>query len=536
MSKRSRATVLAATVTALLLTNASGPPVAASPSAGVKLELLGTHATGVFDRGASEIVAHDPRTHRLFVINAQAATVDVLDIADPKLPVKIHTIHMEPFGGVANSVAVRDGLIAVAIEDINRQLPGKVVFLDDEFQVLAAVQVGAVPDMLTFTPNGRHVLVANEGEPSPDYTVDPEGSVSIIDVSCGGKRITQDSVRTAGFSAFNDRRRLEPGIRIFGLNNPTVAQDLEPEYLAVSHDSRTAWVTLQENNAVAVVDIRNAKVKALHPLGWKDHNLTGNGLDPSDSDGAAAIRPWPVRGLYMPDAIATFQHRGDTFLVLANEGDAREYTGLVEARRARTLTLDPVAFPDAAALKTDAQLGRLNVTTATGDHDGDGDFDALYSFGARSFSIRRPDGRLVFDSGDQLEQLTKEALPFAFNASNTNNTLDNRSDDKGPEPEGLTVGKAFGMTLAFIGLERVGGVVTYDLSNPQAPRRLDYTNFRDFTKDPEDETLLAGDLGPEGLLFIAAEDSPIRRPLLVVGNEVSGSTTIFEVTRTRAPR
>jgi 2',3'-cyclic-nucleotide 2'-phosphodiesterase/3'-nucleotidase/5'-nucleotidase len=517
---------------AMLLGATAVPHPAAAAGKGVHLSQIGTYGTGIFDQAAAEIVAHDPATQQIFVVNAQAATIDVLDIQDPTEPIKIHTIAMTPFGAAANSVAVRDGLIAVAVENANRQLPGKVVFFDRTFQARSVVEVGAVPDMLIFTPNGRYVLVANEGEPSVDYAVDPEGSVSIIDVGCEARRINQGNVRTAGFRSFT-RASIDPGIRIFGRNNPTVAQDLEPEYIAVSNDSKTAWVTLQENNALAVVDIKTATVKKLLPLGSKDHSLPGKGLDPSDGDGGANIGLWPVRGLYMPDAIASFAYRGETFLLLANEGDVREWGTFVEAKRVKSLALDPGAFPNAAALKTDAQLGRLNVSTASGDVDGDGDFDVLYAFGARSFSIRRADGSLVFDSGDQLEQLIKTALPYAFNATHTSNVIDNRSDDKGPEPEGLVIGQAYGMTLGFIGLERIGGVVTYDLSNPYAPRFLDYVNFRDFTKDPATETLLAGDLGPEGLTFIKADDSPNGRPLLVVGNEVSGSTTIFEIAKTR---
>jgi 2',3'-cyclic-nucleotide 2'-phosphodiesterase / 3'-nucleotidase / 5'-nucleotidase len=518
---------------ALPLTAFLGTRVAAGTGKGVHLVPIGTYAQGIFDQGAAEIVAHDPQRQQLFVVNAQAATVDVLDIQDPTEPIKFHTLAMSPFGGVANSIAVDDGVIAVAVENANRQLPGKVVLFNRDFDVLSVVEVGAVPDMLTFSPNGRFLLVANEGEPSPDYSVDPEGSVSIIDMDdCGRRSITQANVRTVDFRSFT-RAQIDPGIRIFGPNNPTVAQDLEPEYIAISNDSKTAWVTLQENNAIAIIDIKSAKVKTLVALGAKDHSVAGNGLDPSDSDGGANIGNWPVRGLYMPDAVASFTHLGENFLLLANEGDAREYTGFVEAKRVKTLALDPVAFPNAVALKTDAQLGRLNVTSARGDTDGDGDFDELYAFGTRSFSIRRADGSLVFDSGDQLEQLVKGALPYAFNANHGSNTLDNRSDDKGPEPEGVAVGKAYGMTLGFIGLERVGGIVTYDLSDPFAPRLLDYANFRDFTKNPATETALVGDLGPEGLCFVKADDSPNGRPLLVVGNEVSGSTTIYEVTKIR---
>lgn len=214
-------------------------------------------------------------------------------------------------------------------------------------------------------------------------------------------------------------------------------------------------------------------------------DLFSNGLDASDRDGASNgprinIHRWPVKGMYQPDAVAAFSYNPSrknsgatqTLLVMANEGDAREYTGaggLVESVRVGSLKLDPTAFPNAAALKANSALGRLNVTKTLGNTDGDDDYDALYAFGARSFSIRSVTGALVWDSGDDLERITAAALPANFNASNTNNDLDNRSDDKGPEPEGLVVGKAFGRTNVFVGLERIGGVVVYDITDPYAP-------------------------------------------------------------------
>ena len=181
----------------------------------------------------------------------------------------------------------------------------------------------------------------------------------------------------------------------------------------------------------------------------------------------------------------------------------------------------------AAELRQNRNLGRLRVTLATGDTDGDGDFDVIHSFGGRSFSIRDASGALVFDSGDQLEQLTAGFFPTFFNASNDNNTFDSRSPTKGPEPEGIVVGRAFGRYYAFIGLERVGGIAAYDVSDPQAPFLSDYINHRDFLELPASG--LAGDLGPEGIIFIKAEDSPSGKPLVVIGNEVSGTTTLFEV-------
>jgi 2',3'-cyclic-nucleotide 2'-phosphodiesterase/3'-nucleotidase/5'-nucleotidase len=252
-------------------------------------------------------------------------------------------------------------------------------------------------------------------------------------------------------------------------------------------------------------------------------------LDASDRDGKINIRQWPIKGMYLPDGIASFRRGGETYLITANEGDSREYAGFTETVRIEdsSVSLDPAFFPNAAVLKEEANLGHLTITKTLGKNPATGLYEQLFAFGARSFSIWNAEGELTFDSGDALERITGEAYPENFNASNTNNTFDNRSDDKGPEPEGVVVGEISGRLYAFIGLERIGGVVVYNIDSPAEPRFVEYVNHRDFTADPE--TPAAGDLGPEGVLFIAARDSPNGRPLLVVGNEISGTTTIFQI-------
>lgn len=919
-------------------------------SAGIQLNAIGTYASGQFDGGAAEIVGHDPRTQRLFVVNASAAVVDVLDIQNPAAPSLFASLNVTPYGAVANSVAVYDGYVAVAVENSVKTDPGSVVIFDRQLNFLTQLTVGALPDMLTFTRDGKYLLVANEGEPSADYSIDPEGSVSVIDLARGLKKVQQSDVRTASFTEFNGTQ-LSASIRVFG-PNATVAQDIEPEYIAVDHESKTAWVTCQENNAMAVIDLATAKVKQLVGLGFKDHaasaatteifsfktkqlpsigrtlagqelflggfsglhfegmdsvtgnykflahtdrgpnaepngiirpfllpdftpelvrfeldrkrgiititeriplqaapgtaltglpntglsasasqayndevpvdllgniltldplgadlegivvnpndgtfwmvdeyrpaiyhfspqgllvnrfvpigtaaaagaapgtygtevlpavlaqrrqnrgfegvawdsgkvyafvqspvrnpvalgnaaltamrnirvvefnpatlqtrqfiyvmdnadlgggtntradkigdavslgngeflvverdddalpddnsaliekkiyrfNLTGatdvsaltgnigatgktvdqltvaemvannirplekvlhvdlnqagyngtqkveglavidpwtvavindndfgvanitvhpdgtftrnaapepiqlgiievflNGLDASDRDGKINIRPWAVKGMYLPDAIASYKSKGETYLVMANEGDVREWGTFAEGVRvgSSAVTLDPLIFPNPAVLKNNSNLGRLTITSTLGRNPVTGFFETLYAFGGRSFSIRKASGELVFDSGDDLEWITAEAHPSNFNASNTSNDFDNRSDDKGPEPEGVVIGKVADREYAFIGLERIGGVAVYDITDPRNPFFVEYVNRRNFAL-PTDASG-ASDLGPEGLLFISGESSPTKRPLLVVGNEISGTTTIFEI-------
>lgn len=482
------------------------------------LEKIGAFAGG--GAAAAEITAYDPASKRLFVVNGALGTVDVLDLANPAAPTRVSTLSAARFGASVNSVAVRDGVVALAIEAAVKTNPGTVAFYRAaDLALVSSITVGALPDMLTFSPSGRYVLVANEGEPNDAYTVDPEGSVSIIDV----RNLATPTVRGVGFSAFNgqvDALRTA-GVRIYG-PNATVAQDLEPEYVALSADGRTAYVTLQENNALAIVDVASAVVTRIVPLGYKNHDVAGSGLDASDRDGPAVnIRPWPVRGMYQPDAIATYTAGGETYLITANEGDARDWAGLREEARVSTLALDPAVFTDAACggpCNAAARLGRLNVTNQTGN--GRGGFNGLFAFGARSFSIWNERGEQVWDSGDQLEQRTTSLPNVQFNASNTDNALDDRSDNKGPEPEGVVVARFGRKTFAFIGLERTGGVMVYDVTTPTAPVFVTYANSRNGA---------GGDLGPEGLAVVLADDSPSGKPLLIVGNEVSGTTAIFQI-------
>ncbi len=901
----------------------------------VSLTVLGTYDSGLFDAEAAEIVAFDPGTRRAFVVNGGAKTIDILDFNDPSTPLLLDQIDVTVYGGGANSVDIHDGILAAAIEAVDKQANGSIVFFDMDGGFIASVEAGALPDMITFTPDGSKVLTANEGEPNDDYRIDPEGSITIVDISDGVESLSQANVTTADFTAFNDAD-LDPAIRVFG-PGATVAQDLEPEYIAVSPDSQTAWITLQENNALAIVDLASSQVTDIVPLGFKDFNrpsaaidlfgftdlpqlgiteagqeillggfsglyfegideetgnlqfithpdrgpnadpvdvdedgiserpfplpdyqsqwvrfeldpasgqltiieqigltaedgspitglpnllgdsdkayadeepvdlfgnplprdpygadmegivgaddgtywmvdeyrpaiyhfdgdgtlierfipegpddedaeidagagrpalpavfaqrranrgfeavtlhdgilyafiqspidnpdtgndassktssfirilafdsasgetvgqylyqiegdgvdkigdavalddgtmlvierdsatgddarkyiyridlgnatnihgredlpvgangglelqselglalagirpvdkqlyvdlsalgytvgdkpeglaliddqtlavindndfsltgtfdpttglldenpdpipvvlglisLAGSGLDASDKDDAINIQPWPVRGMYQPDAIAAYEVEGEVYLVTANEGDARDYDGYSEEARVADLVLDLAAFPDAVELQESENLGRLKTTTASGDSDGDGLFEEIFAFGGRSFSIWDEAGNLVYDSGDQIGQITAEMLPKGFNSSGENDSMDTRSDDKGAEPEAVTIGEIKGIPYAFIGLERVGGILVYDISDPAAPQFVQYLNNRDFSAESE----RAGDLAPEGIAFVAAADSPTGTPLLLVANEFSGTVTAYAI-------
>ncbi|MFN5143748.1 MAG: choice-of-anchor I family protein [Burkholderiales bacterium] len=502
----------------------------------ISLEKIGGFEGSVL--GAAEITAFDAASKRLFVVNGANGTVDVLDLSQPTTPKLVATINVSSMGAGVNSVAVHEGLVALAIEANPKTSAGKVAFYQaSDLKLLHTVTVGALPDMLAFTPDGQYVVVANEGEPN-SYgladSVDPEGSVSIIKVNRGA----MPTVATADFKAYigkEDELR-KAGVRLYG-PGANAAQDIEPEYVAISEDGKTAFVTLQENNAIAIVDIVSAKVTAIKALGYKDHSLAGMGLDASDEDGgtntnsgtaAIKILQRPVRGLYLPDGIASFSVNGQTYLVTANEGDARaDWPGFNEETRVRAHCdkgLDPSVFSDAANLIFDSNLGRLRITSTpnggTTGKNAAGLCTELYAFGARSFSIWDSNLNRVYDSGDQFEQRTIALPNVLFNASNDNNTLDARSPNKGPEPEGIVVGRFGSKQFAFIGLERVGGVMVYDITDPKAAKFVTYYNTRNGA---------VGDRGPEGILLIPAYASPNGKPLLVLGNETSGSTAILQI-------
>lgn len=518
-----------------------------------------------------EIPAYDPLSKRLFVVNGSGTgTVEVWNIADPRNPVQVGALRTESFGAnlaSVNSVSVSNGVVALAIQANPKTANGSVAFVNAaDLSTLSTIGVGALPDMLTFTPDGRYVVVANEGEPNsyglPD-SVDPEGSVSIIDVS--NVRIPVE--RRATFTAFNgqaDALRAS-GVRIYG-PGATVAQDLEPEYVTVSADSKTAYVTLQENNAIAVVDIAGATVNAVRPLGYKDHSLAGMGMDVSNEDGGVntnsgtplvKIAPVPVKGMYLPDGIANYTVGGTTYLVTANEGDARaDWPGFNEETRVRdycgTAGLDPTRFSgDLANLTKDSNLGRLRITTTpnggnTGNNTGKnaaGQCTELYAFGGRSFSIwNAATGARVYDSGDGFETITAQlagtpGYDFPFNTGHDEaDALDARSPNKGPEPESVVVQRFGKKTFAFVGLERVGGVMVYDVTDPAASKYVTYINTRASTgtvvknTNGDNGIVNGGDRGPEGLVVLPAAKSPNGKPMLIVANEISGTTALFEIT------
>ncbi len=493
----------------------------------LKLELLTSYSTGIEEESSAEIVAYDTVTSNLFVVNSIANQIDIIDFSVPELPILLDSIEFDSVGFI-NSVAVYEGVLAVAVAAPIIQDSGFVSFWNTDGTFLNRLTVGALPDMVTFNHSGSQLIVACEGEPDDAYLVDPNGGVSIIEISGDIADLTDADVANLDFTAFDaDEAALKAaGVRVYGLG-ASVAQDMEPEYVTVLDNDLIAHVVLQENNAIAVVDLVTKEITEIRPLGTIDHSLYGYGLDASNRTDGINIANFPIKGMFMPDAIDNISVLGTTYLVTANEGDSRDYDGYSEEERVADLNLDSLTFLNRDYLQNSHLLGRLKTTTANGDIDGDGDFDEIYSYGTRSFSIwNETTGELVFDSGDLIEQIIASHPDYAalFNAHNEGGELEmkNRSDDKGPEPEGIVTATIDGNAYLFVSLERVGGAMAFNINDVENPTYIGYHNNRDAETNGPDR-------GAEGMIFIDAEISPNGNGLLILANEVSSTITVYEV-------
>ncbi|MFT4965955.1 MAG: hypothetical protein ACI89P_000764 [Colwellia sp.] len=567
-----------------------------SLSRALNVEVVGRFATGIYGKSAAEIVQFHKTSNAAFAINGASNQIEVISLSnlsttevgnpvgDESLSAKAFTfpltvtvknsagVEKEMLLGAVNSIAIKGDLLAIAVEGKVKQDNGAILFYSlnevGEGSFIKAVEAGALPDMVTFTPDGIKVLVANEGEPNSDYSNDPEGSISIIsvvDVMPADVAMTINLSTDLIFSDDNidpedfdtDAKRLailsKSGVKFAGPMGNTVAKDLEPEYITTSSDSKMAYVSLQENNAIGLINLEDLTIE-VKALGYKDWGKYQ--LDFSNKDEVPEFKSIQgLYGMYQPDTLASYTWNGATFIVSANEGDAREYDGFSEEVRVKdiidtdelnqTLSTELQSQYDASGGKN--YLGRLKVTTALGDADQNGEFEKLFAYGARSFSIWDKNANLVFDSGDDFGKISSAILGNNFNAAHTKNKGDNRSDDKGGEPEAIDVGEIAGRTYAFIAQERAGDLFVYDITNPFNTAFVTHYNNRDFTVDYEmDDDLadpcdtaegmdctkvnMAGDLGPESIKFISAADSPTNTPLLIIGNEVSGTVTVYQIT------
>ncbi|MFT4939816.1 MAG: DNA-binding beta-propeller fold protein YncE [Paraglaciecola sp.] len=563
------------------------------------IEVVGRFAAGgieIYGKSAAEIVEFHKNSHSAFAVNSATSQIDVINLTSlPTVPVGDPitdiSINSEAFTypssvtvkdaagmdqsielGIANSIAIYADMLAIAVEAAVKTDVGVVLFysLDALGQgtFVKAVAAGSLPDMVAFSPNGNILLVANEGEPDTNFAVDPEGSISKITLSDGipadlattinmttDMVFSSDSLDTDDYDTDSKRKALLQlsGVKFASLPGSTVAQELEPEYITFSADGTKAYVSLQESNAIGIIDTVNNSIE-VRGLGFKDWSKFE--LDFTNDDEVPNFQSVDgLYGMYQPDTIASYTWNGASFILSANEGDSRDWDAYSEEIRVRdivdqdelNMTLSPVlqAIYDASGARNG--LGRLKVTTALGDADANGEYEALYAYGGRSFSIWDQNINMIYDSGDDFGKISAAVLGENFNSAHTENKGDNRSDDKGGEPEAIAVGEINGRTYAFISQERSGDLFSYDVSNPFQVAFVAHYNNRDFSTNFEldddldnpcdkaegmncDEVAISGDLGPESIKFVDASDSPNGNSLLIIGNEVSGTVTIYQVT------
>ena len=561
----------------------------------LSLSVVGRYVSdNEFDTSSAEIVSYDKTTDKLYVVNSQEQSVDVLSFDDQGAPEKQGAIDFSAAQtkagitfGAANSVVANNGLVAIAIENDNKQSDGVIaLYNSSDLSFVNVYAAGALPDMVTMTEDGNMLVAANEGEPSGDYSNDPEGSVTLIDISAG----TDDAKAVVTQIDFNDfdagqsRHSELENVRLPAPHGASVSQDLEPEYVAITSDNK-AVIALQENNAFATINLATKEVESIKGLGTKSWASVADGgqgyeLDLTNKDDVFTLNSYPqLVGYYMPDSIAAFSINGEEYVISANEGDGREYIYETTQQACDTANHawdgddyapggddenatdyanemdDCISYTDegrgkdldvAAAhplmnesvygadgtIANKNAIGRIKVLM---DNETIAENENVPTFGARSFSIWNAQGDLVFDSGSQLSEIANTTSHF--NTSNDAQENDNRSDDKGVEPEAVEVAVINGATIAFVGLERHGGIAAFDVSNPEAPVFLDYLNNRDFNADVctivdgdgecDNDTYnpAAGDLGPESIEYFTREGNHY----IAVGNEVSGTTTVFDL-------
>lgn len=478
------------------------------------------------DGGVAEIVSYNKDDKVFYLVSGVTQSIDLVKInsdgsTECKKRIEIGEILEDKNinAGDMTSVSYSDekNLLAVAVQDEDYKNNGHIVILDKDGNYKESFECGVQPDMVTFTKDGKYIISADEGEPREGYdngVVDPKGSVTIIDVE-------NKSTKKVEFNIDIDKA-LKDGILLKKDSNP--AEDLEPEYIAISDDSKTAFVSLQENNAIASIDIESGKINYVKGLGFIDHSVEGNEIDAVRGKGKNAkidIKNDNFLGTPMPDGIAFLSKNGRDFILTANEGDAREWKNYKNTNSKKfdkknadkkTEYLDPE--------KTDGLVeGRIHL------------------LGGRSFSIYdASDLTRVYNSGSDFEKITARIFPDFFNTSNDEDKgpdkLDARSNKKGPEAENIAVLNIKDKTYAIIGLERISGIMIYDITDPSNPVYKDYFNNRIFIKSVNDKEEVGlekrGNIGPEGLCAIEAKDSPTGKPLALVANEVSGTVQVIE--------
>lgn len=476
-----------------------------------------TNAGADGDGGVAEIVKYNKYNQTMYLVSGKTQSVHIVNLnnvnsnsnttLEATKTVTLESIGINDAGDITSVDVSPDGKeIAIAIQHKDYDKNGYIARFDANGQLISIHEAGIQPDMITYSPDGSLILTANEGEPRQGYeagTVDPKGSITALDTNTNQ---SYDIDFTAFDSAESRAALVADNVIIKKDTAPSV--DFEPEYITISNDSLTAYVTLQEANSIATIDLTTKQVTRVDSLGFKDYSSGDNKVDLYKKDDAINITNTDeFLGIYMPDGISSYEVDGKTYLLTANEGDSREWGDYIN--------------------EVEEKYGESKskiVTLNTDDYDGFDDLSKKYLFGGRSFSIIDASTMtMVSDSNGEFEEITAKLLPEYFNCSNDDISFEDRSGKKGPEPEDIKTMIIDGKVMAFIGLERIGGVMMYDVSDPTNPTYVDYLNLRDFSDD------ISGSVSPEGLCTVSAKDSPTNKPMLIIANEVSGDVNVVEV-------
>ena len=501
--------------------------------------------------GSSEIAAFHAGSKRIFATNGVKNAIDIFDISDVANPKKVGAVSLAPYGNDVTSVAAgRDVVVAVVLVTETYSAAGapttpngKIVVFDTNGKVLSSPDIlGVLPDSVTFAPNGTTALVAIEAQPvcakdnpattekeNLDYSKasDPVGGVSVVDLSNPAAPV----VRFAGFDQFTVEAMRAKGIAVSSVVN-NVAKDFEPEFVTAI-DNNYAYVTIQEANAIGTLNIESATFESITRA--FESRVSKVARDTSDRDSGAGPRTYRyVVGASQPDAIAGFKMGSGQYFVTANEGDAREYTCLNDDLRGASLKVDTKRFPNWTTLSGAAALGRAKVNPNIGDIDGDGDIDTIHLRGSNSMTMYR-NGVALWDSGALLDQIQTTAFGVAnINGSHSyssdkttmNYVGQDRSDDKGAEPEGVAVGMVGGRRIAVLGLERMTALAIFDITVPTSPVFQEWLQILPTKATPAKDVK---HWSPEGIVFVPADKSPSGKALIITSYELSGSLSIHQI-------
>jgi len=501
--------------------------------------------------GSGEIATFHPGSKRIFATNGVKNSIDIFDISNVAAPKKVGSLSLSPYGNDVTSVAAgRDVVVAAVLVTETFSATGapstpngKLVVFDTNGKVLSSPDIlGVLPDSVTFAPNGTTALVAIEGQPvcakddpattakeDTDYSKasDPEGGVSIVDLTNPAAPV----VKFAGFKQFNVAQMKAKGIAVSSVVN-NVAKDFEPEFITAV-DNKYAYVTIQEANAIGKLDIEAASFESVTRA--FESKLSVTARDTSDRDSGAGPRNYAnVVGASQPDAIASFKVGSGHYFVTANEGDAREYTCLNDDLRGSSLKVDGRRFPNWSTLSASAALGRAKVNPTIGDRDGDGDIDTIHLRGSNSMTMYR-NGIALWDSGELLDQIQIKAFgvaningshSYSSDKSTMNYVGQDRSDDKGSEPEGVAVGMVGNTRVAILGLERMTALAVFDITQPRSPVFQEWLQMLPAKATPAKDVK---HWSPEGIVFVSADKSPSGKALIITSYELSGSISIHQI-------